>query len=107
MANIALCTGLAILCIWAIRQLLVAYLSPLAAIPNAHFTAPFSNFWITRTRFRGEESRRRYEAHQRLGPIIRLGPTELGVNCINDGGKLISDGKFDKAPRSATSSNYG
>ena len=107
MAHVIWLVGFAALSIWIVRQSLIAYFSPLSAVPSAHFTAPVSSLWITLTRFRGIESRRRHEAHQRLGPVIRLGPTELGVSCIDDGVKTISGGRFDKDPRSDTFLNYG
>ena len=107
MAPAGFLVALAALSIWIVRQLILAYFSPLSAVPSAHFTAPVSNLWIMVMRYRGLESRRRHEAHQQLGPVIRLGPKELGVSCIEDGVKTIYGGNLDKASRSATLRNYG
>ena len=93
--------------IYIIKNLLLAFASPLAGIPNAHFTAPFSRCWLLWTRYTGQESTQRLTAHRRHGSIIRLGPTELGVNCIDDGIRTIYGGNFDKASMYANLSNYG
>jgi len=71
------------------------FLSPLAKIPNAHITSPFSNFWIKWQRYRSSENRAIHEAHKRLGPIVRLGATELSVNsleCV----KTVYGDSFDR-----------
>lgn len=57
-----------------------AFFSPLSKIPNAHFTSPFSNAWILWQRYRGRQNRVIHDAHIRLGPVVRLGLTELSVN---------------------------
>lgn len=70
--------------------------SDLDKIPNAHFTAPYSKLWILIVRWRAKEHRTRTQLHQRLGPIVRLGPREVSVNCVDEGIRLIYNGKFDK-----------
>lgn len=70
--------------------------SPLAKIPNAHWTSPFSSWWILWTRYRGEELRVANEAHKKSGPIVRLGPKDLSVSCYEDGIRTIYGGGFDK-----------
>jgi len=72
-----------------------AFLSPLAKIPNAHFSSPFSSLWILWIRFRRRENRTLFACHERLGPIIRLGPKELSVNCV-DGVRTIYGGGYEK-----------
>jgi hypothetical protein len=72
-----------------------AFLSPLAKIPNAHFTSPFSNFWIQWQRYRSSENKAIHEAHKRLGPIVRLGATELSVNSLDCVRTVYGDG-FDR-----------
>jgi hypothetical protein len=59
-----------------------AFFSPLAAIPLAHWSARFSNAWILRARYGRRENHTIHEAHQRLGPIVRLGPSEIAVNDL-------------------------
>jgi hypothetical protein len=72
-----------------------AFLSPLAAIPNAHFTSSFSNGWITWQRFRGQPNKAIHDAHTRLGPVLRLGLTEISVNSV-DGLNVVYSGNFEK-----------
>ena len=107
MLNLSISIATGLFTIWFTRTLFVAFFSPLAAIPNAHFTAPFSGFWLLWMRYKGQESEQRLKAHQRHGSIIRLGPTELGVNCIDNGVRTIYGGNFDKTSSFANLSNYG
>ena len=71
-------------------------LSPLAKIPNAHWTSPFVPWWILWKRYRRQELLAANGAHQRLGPIVRLGPKDLSVSCYEDGIRKIYGGGFDK-----------
>lgn len=64
--------------------------SPLSRVPNAHPTAPFSSAWILWTRYVGKENVTVYNAHKRLGPMIRLGPNEISVNCVDGGIRTVS-----------------
>lgn len=52
-------------------------LSPLAKIPNAHWTSPFLPWWILWKTYQQLELAAAYEAHQRFGLIVRLGPKDL------------------------------
>ncbi|KAH8693272.1 cytochrome P450 [Talaromyces proteolyticus] len=54
--------------------------SPLRRLPNAHYTSPFSNLWIKWQRFQGRENKATHAAHVKLGPIVRVGSTEISVN---------------------------
>ncbi|KAL5339063.1 cytochrome P450 [Aspergillus crustosus] len=71
-------------------------LSPLSKIPNAHWTTPISPAWIIWKRFRSQNNRTIHTAHERLGPIVRLGPSEISVNCVEDGIKPVYTGGFEK-----------
>ena len=73
-----------------------AFLSPLSKIPNAHPTSPVSPAWILWTKWRGHRNRAIHEAHQRLGDVVRLGPSELSVNCVDGGLRAIYAGNFEK-----------
>lgn len=73
-----------------------ALLSPLARIPNAHPTASVSPIWILSTRFRGKEVQSIHDAHAHLGPVVRLAPNEVSVNCVNGGIQTIYAGGFEK-----------
>ncbi|KAF9883250.1 hypothetical protein FE257_003806 [Aspergillus nanangensis] len=78
------------------KHLLYPYwFSPLAKVPNAHVSAPISTTWIERQRTAGKEVLTIYAAHQKHGPVVRLGPNELSVNSIT-GLKTIYTGAFEK-----------
>lgn len=70
-------------------------LSPLAKIPNAHPVAPYTPLWILWTRFQGRENPTLYEAHQKHGPVVRLGPNEISINSV-EGLRIVYGGNFDK-----------
>ncbi|KAL3470579.1 cytochrome P450 [Aspergillus californicus] len=72
------------------------FLSPLSKIPSAHWTAPLSPVWILWKRFWSQNNRTIHAAHERLGPIVRLGPSEISVNCVEEGIKSIYTGGFEK-----------
>lgn len=85
-----------------------ALLSPLAGIPNAHWSAPFSPLWITWTRYKSKEIQTVHEKHRQLGPVIRLGPDDISVNCVQGGISTIYAGGFEKhAWYSNLFDNYG
>lgn len=72
------------------------FLSPLSKIPNAHFSSSFSPLWILWIRRKGFENRTRLSCHEKLGPVIRLGPNEIGVNCVEGGIRTVYGGAFEK-----------
>lgn len=71
------------------------YISPLAKIPNAHFTAPILSNWIQSKRRGGIEMSTIYNLHKKHGSVVRLGPNELSVNSLS-GLKTIYTGAFEK-----------
>lgn len=71
-------------------------LSSLSKIPNAHFTSAFSPCWILWQRFKEEEIHVIHAAHQKHGPIVRLGPRDISVNCVDGGLRTIYTGNFEK-----------
>ncbi|KAL2821350.1 cytochrome P450 [Aspergillus cavernicola] len=73
-----------------------ALLSPLSKIPNAHWTASISPTWILWKRFSSQNNRTIHAAHERLGPIVRLGPSEISINCVEGGIKPVYTGGFEK-----------
>ncbi|KAI9652715.1 MAG: hypothetical protein M1831_006608 [Alyxoria varia] len=73
-----------------------AFLSPLSRIPNAHSTSAVSPLWILWTRKRCRENAEVYAAHGRSGPVVRLGPAEVSVNCVEDGIRTVYAGGFEK-----------
>lgn len=72
-----------------------SFLSPLSKIPAANFTAHFCPLWLEYIRLTGQENKTVYRLHDRLGPIVRMGPNELSVNCP-EGLKTIYGGGFTK-----------
>ncbi|RDA86144.1 hypothetical protein CP532_3015 [Ophiocordyceps camponoti-leonardi (nom. inval.)] len=84
--------GIAIfgLFLWPLLQ------SPLRKVPNAHWTCGISSLWILWARYRNRELALLAEKHQRLGPIVRVGPADLSVSCYDDGIRTIYNGGFEK-----------
>lgn len=84
------------------------FFSPLAKAPCAHWSAAFSPLWMLWIRFKLRENRTIWNAHQQLGPVVRLGPNELSVNDYHGGLKTIYVGGFEKIQWYANMfENYG
>jgi hypothetical protein len=81
-------------------------LSPLARIPKAHWSSAISPVWILYIRFTHRENRTLWEAHRRLGPVIRVGPNDLSINDI-DGVRTVYQGGFEKPAWYSIFDNYG
>lgn len=82
------------------------FLSSLSKIPNAHWSAPLSNFWIHWVRFTQTENATVHAAHVKHGEVIRLGPNELSVSSIDGGVRTIYSGGFEKAEWYSVFENY-
>src|SRR5436190_17884075 len=88
----------ALLLVFLYKYVIVpAALSPLSKIPNAHFTSPILPLWMWWKRREGKVTRTIYSLHQRLGPVVRLGPNEISVNNVG-GLKTICVGGFERDP---------
>lgn len=72
-----------------------AFFSEIAKIPAAHWSAHFSTRWMSLRRREGRESRSIFEAHQRKGDVVRLGPDEVSV-MSQDGLRKIYGGSFSR-----------
>lgn len=83
------------------------WISPLSKIPSIHFSCAFSPLWILWQRFKEEEIHVIYAAHQKHGPIVRLGPSEVSVNCVDGVLRTIYAGGFEKPVWYDAFSNYG
>ncbi|KUJ15875.1 cytochrome P450 [Mollisia scopiformis] len=81
--------------------------SLLSAIPTSHFLAPYTRYWLVWLKGTGCEHRVRHAAHARLGPIVRIGPNEISVTCIENGVQTIYGGSFEKAAWYLNFQNYG
>jgi hypothetical protein len=78
-------------------HVLVSYIrNPLRKIPAVHPLAHFTSLWIPFIRWRSIENATLKEAHDRLGPIVCLGPNEISVNCIKGGIRDVYAGGFEK-----------
>ncbi|PGH19851.1 hypothetical protein AJ80_03768 [Polytolypa hystricis UAMH7299] len=73
-----------------------AFISPLSKIPNAHLTAPVFPCWILWNRFRMRGNKTIHEAHEKHGPIVRLSPSEISINCVDGGIRTVYAGGFEK-----------
>lgn len=82
------------------------FISPLSKVPAAHWSATFSPIWILWTRFQMKENKTLHAAHERLGSVIRVGPSELSVNDLN-GLRTVYAGGFEKGQWYSIFDNYG
>lgn len=80
--------------------------NPLRKIPAAHPLAHFTSVWINHVRWRSLENATLKHAHDRLGPVVCLGPNEVSVNCVRGGIKEIYAGGFEKANADETFNWY-
>ncbi|KUJ13958.1 cytochrome P450 [Mollisia scopiformis] len=83
-----------------------ALLSPLKNLPSAHPTTHFSNLWIRYQRFINNSNHAIQSAHERFGPIVRLGATEVSVNNV-DALRIVYGGNWDRDDWYRSFSNYG
>ena len=72
------------------------FISPLAKVPNAHWSCPLSPLWILLRRYGKWENRTIHAAHLKHGNLVRLGPNEVSVACVDNGIKTVYSGGFDK-----------
>ena len=72
------------------------FISPISQVPVAHWSSRFCSLWILWIRYKECEVQTIYEAHQRLGPVVRLAPNEISVNCVKGGIQPIYAGGFEK-----------
>ena len=98
-----------LLCIFVYKFLVYpAFLSPLSRIPHAHPLARFTPAWILYIRYTSRELATIHAAHRRLGPVIRLSPNELSVNCVKGGIQAVYAGGLPKHEWYANAfENYG
>ena len=89
-------------------QVIAAYFSnPLRKVPAAHPLAPFTSLWMSWVRWRKIENATLKEAHDRLGPIVCLGPGEVSVNCVKGGIRDVYAGGFEKRDAQSGYNWYG
>ncbi|KAI4621623.1 hypothetical protein J4E80_003993 [Alternaria sp. BMP 0032] len=74
--------ALAFAVIWVVQSFIRAWWR-LRHIPSAHFTAPFSYFWIGRTTYSGRQYWVLRDLHTKHGPLVRVGPNEVVTDDPN------------------------
>ena len=72
------------------------FLSPLSEIPNANPTSSFSPLWILSKRYKNKENDAIHNAHVKHGDIVRLGPNEVSIACVDDGIRTVYSGGLEK-----------
>lgn len=68
----------------------------LCQIPSAHWSVPLSRAWILWTRYSKREMQQLWQLHQKLGPIVRIGPKELSISRHENGIKTVYGGGYNK-----------
>lgn len=85
-----------------------AMISPLARIPNAHWSSSISPLYVLFHRQQQNDTTMLHDAHARLGPVVRLAPNEISINSVEGGIRSIYAGGFEKGKwYSNVFSNYG
>ncbi|KAF4554853.1 Cytochrome P450-like protein 9 [Elsinoe fawcettii] len=82
-------------------------LSPLSSVPPAHWSSPLSPLWLLHLRRRGSPNATIHSLHLQHGPILRVAPNELSLNCVNGGVRTIYSGGYEKGSWYAVFRNYG
>jgi hypothetical protein len=83
-----------------------AIISPLARVPNAHWSCSISPVWVLSARLQSRENKTLYEAHRKHGPVVRIGPGEVSINTM-EYVKIVYQGGFDKHEWYSVFHNYG
>ncbi|GIZ45119.1 hypothetical protein CKM354_000830200 [Cercospora kikuchii] len=65
------------------------FLSPLSRIPNAHWSSPISSLYILSHRLAQTDTPHIHHLHTLYGPVIRLAPSEISVNCVDGGLRTV------------------
>ena len=95
--GLQLLAGLLVFCICVHKFIIYpAFVSPLSRIPNAHILASITPLWMLWIRYWEKENATIHTAHEKYGPVVRLGPNEVSVNCVRGGIQTIYAGGFDK-----------
>ena len=98
MLNIPIFAGFGLIALLTYKYFLYPlFLSPLSKIPSAHFSSSISPLWILYKRCVGAENRSIHAAHLKHGPIVKLAPDQVSVNCVDGGIKTIYSGGFEKS----------
>ncbi|KAH0543125.1 hypothetical protein FGG08_002551 [Glutinoglossum americanum] len=108
MLNILILSSLIVLALLIYHHIIYpVFLSPLSRIPNAHPLAPITPLWCLSIRYRACENITLYEAHKKLGPVVRIGPNEVSVACQEGGVKVIYGKGWEKPQWHEVFMNFG
>lgn len=83
-----------------------ALISPLSRLPTAHPLCSVTSKWFERQGIKGRQLKTLYAAHNKHGPILRLGPTEVSV-VSQEGLEQVYIAGLDKDAWWQTLYNYG
>jgi hypothetical protein len=91
------------------RAIYVSRLTPLARLPCANQTCSIMGIWILWKRYGGSahELKAIAAAHERHGPVVRLGPNEISIVSLDLDERRIFSMKLEKPPWYTPFSNYG
>lgn len=81
--------------------LVPGFLSPLSKVPTAHPLCSITPRWFAYQRKKLQELKTLYKAHQKHGPVVRLGPQEVSV-VSREGLRQVYTAGLEKDPWYAT-----
>ncbi len=84
-----------------------AFLSSLSKIPNAHPLSAITPLWMLWIRYQDREIGTVDAAHEKYGPVVRLGPNEVSISCVDAGIRTVHGGGFEKPRYYSFFMNYG
>jgi hypothetical protein len=85
-----------LVCAFLFVRLYERFWGPRPRIPNAHWSSNLSSFWILWIRYSSREIATIHKAHRKFGPVVRLAPNEISVDCVKGGIQTIYAGGFEK-----------
>jgi cytochrome P450 len=74
-----------------------AFISPLSKIPTPHPIASVLPVWLWWKERTGTQAHSIFDAHQRHGPVVRVGPNEVHVASLDGLRVVFNSGKFDRS----------
>ncbi|XWW96078.1 hypothetical protein V2A60_004048 [Cordyceps javanica] len=104
--EIALLGGIGL--VYAVYSYLLwpAFFSPLATIPTAHWSCPFSRLWILSAKWHGIEESTLLRSHSRFGNVVRVAPNTVSIAGL-DGIRVVYQGAFTKPLLYSAFNHYG
>ena len=73
---------------------------------NIHSVGAITSLWMLWIPVCNVENDNVFQAHKRYGPVVRLGPNELSVSCVDEGIKSIYGKGFEKTPYYSFFANF-